>query len=377
MRILLIGPRYAGGSIPPYLDVLAGGLRYYGARVDRIGSAGVPYDPATRAFWPADRILEHAARLLHDIDLNAFDVISLHFGNLEIEQLLPVLWAGRLRAPVVCHVHTLQPALFRTHAPDSALRDAVDNAAAAMDGYVFFGGHARSQLTGPADTAVPTAVTWLPATIPAGTRPVTTPSLTRALAAAGQMPVGSLCGYAAPWKDPATLLTACQQISTPARIVLAGPFWDDPAQASADLTREATTMVRHGQAQVTVVAEYLGHSARLALTAASHFAVFPYRPHPAFQGSGAIADYLAHGVPVLATDVASMAELIGDAGLIIPPGDPATFACGLDRLVADQAFRAQMRNAARQRAHLFTARHHARTCLRLYEQVVGTRNQKQ
>src|ERR1035441_4343241 len=100
MRILLIGPCHPGGSIPPYLDVLAAALRRCGARVHRIGSAGVPYEPAARAFWPADRILEHASGLLRDTDIGAYDVISLHFGNLEIEQLLPVLWAGRRRAPV-------------------------------------------------------------------------------------------------------------------------------------------------------------------------------------------------------------------------------------------------------------------------------------
>src|ERR1035441_2699510 len=148
MRILLIGPCHPGGSIPPYLDVLAAALRRCGARVHRIGSAGVPYEPAARAFWPADRILEHASGLLRDTDIGAYDVISLHFGNLEIEQLLPVLWAGRRRAPVVCHVHSLEPALFRSHVPDAALRDAVDKATAAMDGYVFFGEHARRRLIG-------------------------------------------------------------------------------------------------------------------------------------------------------------------------------------------------------------------------------------
>jgi glycosyltransferase involved in cell wall biosynthesis len=377
MRILLIGPSHTGGSIPPYLDILADGLRRHGARVDRLGSTGVPYDPVTRAFWPADRILEHAARLLDRTDLNAYDVISLHFGNLEIEQLLPVLWTGRPRAPVVCHVHTLQPTLFRAHVPDSALRDAVDETCTAMDGYIFFGTHSRAQLTACTGTAVPATVVWPPATIPAGTRPVSTPRLARALATAARTPVGSLCGYAAPWKDPATLLIACQQISTPARIVLAGPFWDDPAQAGTDLVRESTTLVQHGRAQVAVVAEYLGHSARLTLVAASKFAVFPYRPHPAFQGSGAIADYLAHGIPVLATDIASMAELTGGAGLITPPGDADTFAHGLDRLAADQTLRAQLRKAARSRAHLFTASQHARACLRLYEQVADTRNQHQ
>jgi glycosyltransferase involved in cell wall biosynthesis len=373
MRILLIGPCHPGGSIPPYLDVLAAALRHCGARVHRIGSAGVPYEPAARAFWPADRILEHASELLRDTDIAAYDVISLHFGNLEIEQLLPVLWAGRRRAPVVCHVHSLEPALFRSHVPDVALRDAVDEGAAAMDGYVFFGEHARRRLIGRTGAAVPATVAWLPATIPPGTRPAASLRLARALAAAGGTPVGSLCGYATPWKDPATLLTACQQATAPARIVLAGPFWDDPVQAGADLTHESATLVPHGPVEVTVVAEYLGHGARRALAAASHFAVFPYQPQPAFQGSGAIADYLAHCVPVLATDVANMAEIIGDAGLITPPGDPAALADSLDRFAADHAFRARMRKAADQRAHLFAADHHARACLRLYQQVTATR----
>jgi len=166
MRILLIGPDHAGGSIPPYLDVLAEGLRLHGARVDRLGSAGVPYDQVTRAFWSADRILGHATRLLNSTDLTAYDVISLHFGNLEIEQLLPVLWAGRERAPVVHHVHTLQPTLFRAHVQDSALRDAVDEKTAAMDGYVFFGERPRNQFAPSTGAAVPRAVAWLPTTIP-------------------------------------------------------------------------------------------------------------------------------------------------------------------------------------------------------------------
>jgi len=38
---------------------------------------------------------------------------------------------------VVCHVHSLEPALFRSWIPDLALRDAVDEATEAMDGYVF------------------------------------------------------------------------------------------------------------------------------------------------------------------------------------------------------------------------------------------------
>ena len=50
------------------------------------------------------------------------------------------------------------------------------------------------------------------------------------------------------------MLTACQPTTTSARIVLAGPFWDDPAQAGADLTREGAVLVPHGPVEITVVA---------------------------------------------------------------------------------------------------------------------------
>ena len=53
MRILILGPT-GGGSIPPYLDVLADALRNHGALVDRAGSPCIPYDQRSDAFWPAE-----------------------------------------------------------------------------------------------------------------------------------------------------------------------------------------------------------------------------------------------------------------------------------------------------------------------------------
>src|SRR5439155_1553342 len=44
MRILLVGPRQNGGSLPPYLDVLTAALRRHGARVHRLGSTSLPFD---------------------------------------------------------------------------------------------------------------------------------------------------------------------------------------------------------------------------------------------------------------------------------------------------------------------------------------------
>jgi glycosyltransferase involved in cell wall biosynthesis len=366
VRILLIGPCADGGSIPPYLDVLADALRHQGVRVDRLGSDRLPIDPATGRFWSADRIVKAATTLLDGVDLMAYDVLSVHFGNLEIEQLIPALWARRRRPPAVYHVHSLDWTLFTTHVPEPSLRAAVDDGVARMDAFVYFGTYGRDQFIRRVNPDSPSTVAWLPTTIPAGTRPHRGPSRLAAALRPDSRPVGTLYGYAAPWKDAAGLLDACQRATNACRIVLAGPFWDDPAEAGTDLTREAASPVGHGQVEVNVVAQYLPAGDRRALVANSTFAVFPYRPHPTFQGSGAIADYLAHGIPVVGTDVANMRELIGPAGIVVPANDPDAFASALDRMTGDPRQRQELVRQAATRSDRFNAAHHAARCLELY-----------
>ncbi|MFI6603802.1 glycosyltransferase [Nonomuraea sp. NPDC050536] len=357
MRILLVGPRNDGDSIPPYLDVLQHGLAAAGATVARLGSAGPPYDEQLGRFWTSEQIIA-AASTLADADLRGFDVVSLHFGNLEIEQLLPLLWRDRERPPIVYHVHSLAPTLFRKHVPDPGLSAAVADSMHRMDGYVYFGQYAARTLPTPG----PYGVAFLPTTIPAGT-PVP------AVEEEGRL-LASLYGYPAPWKDAAGLIAALAQLRQPVRFHLAGPFWDDPSQAGAALQPGAS---RHGRAHLTVAPTYMDAVARAALVAASSVGVFPYQPVATFQGSGAVADYLAHGVPVIATDVANMAELAGPAGVIVPPGDPAALAAALDRFAGDPDHRAALTSAAADRARLFTGDAHAAACLGVYEQLLHRR----
>ncbi|WP_280366639.1 glycosyltransferase [Nocardia wallacei] len=363
MRILVIGPTGSGGSIPPYLNVLTAGLRQHGAHVDRLGSPTLPYDSTTSTFWPADRIIAAAHQLLTDVDLSSYDVLSLHFGNLEIEQLLPTLWGQRNLPPVVYHVHSLDWTLFTHHVPNPELRAAVDTAIERMNGFLAFGEYGRRRITHQHNQTAPSTVSWLPTTIPTTTPPQ--PPAPRP----GPGLLASLYGYAAPWKDAGTLLNACANVSTAFRMVLAGPFWDDQTQAGIDLTRECATGAQHGRGHVDVTARYLDPGARKALAECTDIATFPYRSHSSFQGSGAIADYLAHGVPILATDVANMTELIGDAGHIVEPDSAAAFADGLDRLLTDHHYRNTLRRNAERRRTQFSSSHHAATCLRLYETV--------
>lgn len=369
MRVLVLGPDHVGGSLPPYLDVLASGLRQHEVTVDRCGSMGIAYDQNRQRFWPVDRMIAAATDLLDQVDLGDYDLLSVHFGNLEVEQLLPALWADRPHPPAVYHVHTLAPTLFRDHLPDPHWQHAVQHGIRAFDGYVYFGQYARARLAGLVPGDVPAGVAWLPTTIPAGTRAAAHPALAAALDTPEGRPVISLYGYAAPWKDVELLYVAVERMSVPARIVLAGDFWDDPEQAGIDLTH-ATTPVEVGVGEFVLVPGYLHAPGRAALARASHAAVFPYRAHPSFQGSGAIADYLAHATPVVATDVANMAELIGDAGRTMPTGDTQALATALDGITVGGTTAADIARGADSRAHQFSASVHAARCLEVYHQVL-------
>jgi len=73
------------------------------------------------------------------------------------------------------------------------------------------------------------------------------------------------------------------------------------------------------------------------------------------EGYGmAVAEALARGLPVVATDVGAVAGLVGvEAGLVVPAGDQAALTSALDSLLGDAAARARLAaGAARVRRRL-------------------------
>ena len=64
-----------------------------------------------------------------------------------------------------------------------------------------------------------------------------------------------------------------------------------------------------------------------------------------------VTEALARGMPVLATDVGGIREAVGrcDAGLLVPPGDPAALGAALRSWLGDAALRERLRRAARER----------------------------
>jgi glycosyltransferase involved in cell wall biosynthesis len=68
-----------------------------------------------------------------------------------------------------------------------------------------------------------------------------------------------------------------------------------------------------------------------------------------------VTEALAHGLPVLATDVGGLPEALGSTadgtrpGRLIPPGDPAALAAALGDWLGDERHRDRLRAAARRR----------------------------
>jgi glycosyltransferase involved in cell wall biosynthesis len=63
---------------------------------------------------------------------------------------------------------------------------------------------------------------------------------------------------------------------------------------------------------------------------------------------------MARGRPVVASDAGALPEVVGDAGVLVPPGDPDALAGALDRLLGDEKEADSLGTAGRQRAATFT-----------------------
>jgi glycosyltransferase involved in cell wall biosynthesis len=97
----------------------------------------------------------------------------------------------------------------------------------------------------------------------------------------------------------------------------------------------------------------LGHLERAELVrvfqAASLF-VYP----SLYEGFGLpAAEALACGVPVVALDTSSLPEVVGDAGLLVEPGDPQALAAALERLTANPGLAAELAGRAVEQAARF------------------------
>jgi glycosyltransferase involved in cell wall biosynthesis len=121
-----------------------------------------------------------------------------------------------------------------------------------------------------------------------------------------------------------------------------------PADVS-DEERDALSqaIARHGLAPIVRVTPPLSAVDAAALEAGARGFVYPARS----EATGLqVIDALALGVPVVASRVGALADIVGPAGILVEPGDPARLAAAIRAIWAADRIHEQLARVARQRA---------------------------
>jgi glycosyltransferase involved in cell wall biosynthesis len=91
----------------------------------------------------------------------------------------------------------------------------------------------------------------------------------------------------------------------------------------------------------------------IRLVTASDIAAFPYPDSPIYNAkcSVRIIDYMSMGKAIITTAIGQNTEYIvdGESGVLVPPGDEASFGHGLEKLLQDAQLRARLGQKARER----------------------------
>ncbi|MFP4170067.1 MAG: glycosyltransferase family 4 protein [Methanomassiliicoccales archaeon] len=87
----------------------------------------------------------------------------------------------------------------------------------------------------------------------------------------------------------------------------------------------------------------------------------------------AAAEAMAYGKPVVASSVGGLPEVVGDAGVLVPPRDPGSLARAIRELQDDPDLRHRLGRRARERAMLYSWERVAKEMESLYREVVEDR----
>jgi glycosyltransferase involved in cell wall biosynthesis len=113
---------------------------------------------------------------------------------------------------------------------------------------------------------------------------------------------------------------------------------------------------------------YIDDARVSALLAGARVLVFP----STYEGFGMpLLEGMEAGVPVVGVRAGATPETVGDAGLLVEPGDAEGFADAMEQAAFDEELRARVIPAGRAQAAKFTWARAAAATLDLYRQVTG------
>lgn len=144
------------------------------------------------------------------------------------------------------------------------------------------------------------------------------------------------------------------------QLVLAGKE-DDAAPAIRKLIQDLKLTQR-----VEVTGLVSDDQLRALYAAATAFALVSLN-----EGFGLPAlEAMAYGVPVVASNISSLPEVVGDAGILVDPLSDRSIAVGLQQLLDDPGLRRELGQRGRQRARTFSAREFALQHLEVYREAL-------
>ena len=115
---------------------------------------------------------------------------------------------------------------------------------------------------------------------------------------------------------------------------------------------------------------YVSDAQLSTLYAYAHFLAMP----SLYEGFGfPLIEAMSFGVPVLTSNVSSLPEVAGDAGLLVDPRDESQIAHGLEQLLCNKALHARLASNARANARKFTWKKTAQESLAVFAEAIEVR----
>lgn len=209
----------------------------------------------------------------------------------------------------------------------------------------------------------PGKITVAPGAVPADLSPVPTAEAKPLLASHYGVtgPFILFTGTLEPRKNVAGLVRAFSRLADgiPHRLVLAGGLGWKPGNT---LDAIADSGVRDRIVRTGFVPE--AHVP--AFYSAADVFVFPSH----YEGFGLpVLEAMRCGCPVIAADTSSLPEVVGDAGILTPPGDDEALATAIQEVLQDEPLRADLIARGQKRAGAFRWEDAARSVLELYERL--------